>query len=112
MKSAGRFALLLVTAPDLEAARRLARGLVEARLAACVNLVPGLESHYRWQGKVESAAEVLLVIKTAARLVPHLERWVLEEHPYDTPEILQLPLAAGTARYLAWLGESVGTKRT
>lgn len=107
MKSARRFAVLLVTAPDLATARRLAAGLVEARLAACVNLVPGLESHYRWQGRVESAAEVLLVIKTAVRLVPRLERWVLQEHPYDTPEILRLPLAAGTARYLAWLGDSV-----
>ncbi|MFN0068154.1 MAG: divalent-cation tolerance protein CutA [Limisphaerales bacterium] len=112
MKSAHRLALLLVTTPDLDTARRLATGLVEARLAACVNLVPGLESHYRWQGKVESAAEVLLVIKTAARLVPRLERWVLQEHPYDTPEILLLPLAAGTARYLAWLGQSVGTEPT
>jgi periplasmic divalent cation tolerance protein len=108
MKDARRHALLLVTAPDLEVARRLARGLVEARLAACVNLVPGLESHYRWQGRVESAAEVLLVIKTAARRVPEIERRLLAEHPYDTPEILRLPLAAGTPRYLAWLGESVG----
>lgn len=107
MKSARRFALVLVTAPDLDTARRLARGLVEEKLAACVNLVPGLESHYRWQGKVESAAEVLLVIKTAVRLVPRLERRVLAEHPYDTPEILTLPLTSGTARYLAWLGESV-----
>lgn len=107
MKSARRFALLLVTAPDLDTARRLARGLVEEKLAACVNLVPGLESHYRWQGKVESAAEVLLVIKTAARLVPRVERRVLTEHPYDTPEILALPLTSGTPRYLAWLAESV-----
>lgn len=108
MKSARRFALVLVTAPDLAAARLLARGLVEAKLAACVNVIPGLESHYRWQGRIEAAAEVLLVIKTAARLVPQLERWVLKEHPYDTPEILQLPLGSGTPRYLQWLAESVG----
>lgn len=107
MKSAARYAVVLVTAPDLKTARALARAALEARLIACANLVPRVESHYWWQGRLERGAEVLLVLKTTrARLAP-LEKLVLARHPYDTPEFLVLPLQAGSARYLAWLGASV-----
>jgi periplasmic divalent cation tolerance protein len=94
---------VLVTAPDLKTARRLARAALRRRLAACANLIPGLESHYWWRGKMESAREVLLLFKTRGVHVRNLEKLILAEHPYDTPEFVVLQLTAGTARYLAWL---------
>ena len=107
MKSAARFAVVLVTAPDLKTARRLARGALTARLIACANLVPKIESHYWWQGKIESAAEVLMVCKTTQTKLAAFEQFILKNHPYDTPEFVVLPLAKGTARYLDWLAASV-----
>lgn len=108
MKSAARFAVVLVTAPDLKTARALARGALRAKLAACVNLVPAVESHYWWRERLERGAEVLLLLKTRVALLSRLETFVLENHPYDTPEFLVLRLDAGTARYLAWLGAATG----
>lgn len=96
--------VVLCTFPDVEKARAIAAELVERRLAACVNLLPGVESIYRWEGKVERAGEVLAVIKTTR--YPELETALKELHPYEVPEILALPVAAGLAGYLKWLGES------
>ena len=101
------FALVLVTAPGLAMARRLAKAVLKARLAACANLVPGLESHYWWQGRLARSREVLLIFKTTRPRLPALEKCVLGNHPYDTPEIVVLPLTAGNVRYLRWLEESV-----
>ena len=106
MKTASKFAVVLVTAPDLKTARRLAKAALEARLIACANLVPKIESHYWWQGRLEQGNEVLLVLKTPRHCLGKLEKLVLREHPYDTPEFLVVPLAGGAARYLAWLGAS------
>ena len=107
MKRAAGETLVLVTAPDIEVARRLARLALEARLVACANLLPQIESHYWWQGKLESAAEVLILFKTTrARLKP-LEQLVLANHPYDTAEFVTLPLAGGSRRYLDWIRASV-----
>jgi periplasmic divalent cation tolerance protein len=103
MKSAGKFNIVLVTAPDLKTARLLARAALQARLIACANLVPKIESHYRWWGKIESSAEVLLVLKTQKSRLPALEELILTRHPYDTPEFLVLPLLAGSQRYVGWL---------
>jgi periplasmic divalent cation tolerance protein len=103
MKATARFRIVLVTAPDLKTARRLARAGLLARLAACANLIPGLESHYWWRGKMESSREVLLLFKTRASCLRKLERLILAEHPYDTPEFVVLRLTAGTEQYLAWL---------
>ena len=100
-------AVVLVTAPDLRVARRLARGALRAKLIACANLLPKIESHYWWQGKIESGAEVLLVCKTTKGKLAAFEKFILENHPYDTPEFVVLPLAQGTARYLDWLAASV-----
>ncbi len=105
MKAARQFALVLVTAPDLKTARRLARAALQARLVACANLVPKIESHFWWQGKLETSAEVLLLFKTSSRRLAALEKLILQEHPYDTPEFLVLPLAAGNTRYLDWLNQ-------
>ncbi len=111
MKTAANFAVVLVTAPDLKTARELARAALKARLVACANLVPRIESHYRWQDKFERSTEVLLLMKTRKSRLAALERLVLARHPYDTPEIVALPLRAGTERYLAWIGESTGGPR-
>jgi periplasmic divalent cation tolerance protein len=106
MRSAASFALVLVTAPDLKTARALARAALAARLVACVNLVPGVESHYWWKGKIESGAEVLLVLKTRKSHLAALEQLMLKEHPYDTPEFLVIALTSGTRSYLQWLAAS------
>ena len=105
MKPAAKFAIALVTAPDLKTARALAGAALQARLIACANLIPKIESHYWWQGKIESDAEVLLVLKTQKSRLAALEKLVLAKHPYDTPEFLVLPLKAGNHRYLDWLAK-------
>lgn len=108
MKRAATFRLVLVTAPDLKTARALARAALTAKLVACANLVPKVESHYWWQGKLEASAEVLIVLKTTRARLAALEQLVVAQHPYDTPEFIALPLAEGNAKYLAWLAGSVG----
>jgi len=106
VKSAAQFSLVLVTAPDLKTARSLAKAALQARLIACANLVPRLESHYWWSGKLESATEVLLLLKTPKSKLTALEKLILAQHPYATPEFLVLPLSAGNKKYLAWLSAS------
>jgi periplasmic divalent cation tolerance protein len=103
VKRAAPFRLVLVTAPNINVARQLARAALKGRLAACANLIPRVESHYWWRGKIESGGEVLLQFKTRAGRLRKLERLILELHPYDTPEFVVLQLTAGTERYLAWL---------
>jgi periplasmic divalent cation tolerance protein len=106
MKSAAKFSLVLITAPDLKTARSLAKAALQAKLAACANLIPKVESHYWWQGKLESSAEVLLILKTPRTRLAALEKLILARHPYDTPEFLALPLNAGNGKYLDWLAAS------
>jgi len=96
--------VVLVTMPTAERAAELARALVEERLAACGNVVPGLRSIYRWEGKVVDEPEVLLVLKTTAARFEALRDRVLALHPYQVPEVLALPVEAGSAAYLAWVG--------
>ena len=110
MKHTGSFAVVLVTAPDLKTARRLAQSAVQARLAACASLVPRIESHYWWQDKIERSSETLILLKTSRRRLAALERHILERHPYDTPEFISLPLAGGTPRYLDWITASVRSR--
>src|SRR5581483_1570496 len=107
MKNASRYQLVLVTTPDIKTARRLARLAQEARPAACANLLPKLESHYWWQGKIQSSNEVLVFFKTLKSKLKSLESLILENHPYDTPEIISMQLASGTKRYLSWIDTSV-----
>lgn len=99
------FKIVLVTAPNVEVARRLVKAALEARLIACANLVPKIESHYRWQGRVERSAEVLVVMKTSQARLGALEELVLAKHPYDTPEFVVLNPVSGSKRYLAWWAE-------
>ena len=95
--------VVLVTAPDSEVAAELARRLVEEGLAACVNLVPGVRSIYRWQGAVQEDAEILLIAKTRATLVDALAARVRALHPYELPEVIALAVAAGSEPYLDWV---------
>ncbi|MEO8427875.1 MAG: divalent-cation tolerance protein CutA [Verrucomicrobiota bacterium] len=108
MKSANQYAVVLVTAPDLPTARKLAKAALEKRTAACANLVPKIESHYWWLNKIRSDHEVLLILKTTKAKLAALEELILANHPYDTPEFLVLNLSKGSQRYLNWLTESVG----
>lgn len=95
--------LVLCTAPDAEVGAQLARGLVEAKLAACVNVVPGLRSFYTWKGQLEDDAEVQLLIKSREAKFQALNEWIQREHPYDVPEVLALPIVQGATSYLEWL---------
>ena len=106
MKSANGFVVVLTTAPDMKVARRLARTALDVRLIACANLFPKMESHYWWKGKVETGAEVTMLMKTKRAKLTALEKLIVAKHPYDTPEFLVLPLAGGNARYLKWISES------
>jgi periplasmic divalent cation tolerance protein len=103
VKETTDIAIALVTSPDLDTARMLARAALEARLAACANLVPAIESHYWWQGKIESGAEVLIIFKTTTSKLAQLEKIILAKHPYDTAEFIALPVSAGAEKYLEWI---------
>ena len=105
--SAKKFVMILVTAPDRKTARFLGQAALEARLIACANLLPQIESHYWWQGKIETGKEVLLILKTTKARVPALQRLIIAKHPYDTPEFIVLPIGSGNKRYLDWMAQSV-----
>lgn len=95
--------LIFTNLPDRESALTLARALVDARVAACVNVLGGCTSIYRWQGAVERAEEVPVLIKTRAALYAEVERAIRAGHPYDVPEIVAVPITQGLAAYLEWV---------
>ena len=94
---------VLTTAPNTEVGGAIARTLVEERLAACVNVIPGVRSIYRWEGEVQDDPEVVLIIKTRADRCEALAARIKDLHPYDLPEVLVLPAVGGSAPYLAWI---------
>lgn len=98
--------VVLTTWPDIEMARAAAHTIVEEHLAACGNLVPGIESIYRWQGKVETSAEIIVIFKTVAMSYASLEARIRELHPYEVPEIIAAPVFAGLPEYLGWVKSS------
>ena len=101
--------VILCTCSGAEEAARLARGLVEARLAACVNVIPRVQSYYRWQGALESAEEWLLVIKSSRALFEAVRGHLAKLHSYEVPEILALPVVAGSDAYLNWLDANLAS---
>lgn len=102
MKKTDRI-IILITAGSQEEARKIAESLVEEKKAACVNIVPGVDSLFRWEGKLDSARESLLLVKTRASLFPEIVELVKRTHSYEVPEIIALPIIAGSEDYLKWL---------
>lgn len=99
--------MVFSTCGSLEEARRIARAIVEARLAACAQVMPEIQSIYRWKGAVEESAEALILFKTTAEKLAEIEKGIAALHSYDTPEIVAVPVSGGAERYLAWLRDSV-----
>jgi len=107
MKRPKGFELVFVTAPNLKTARKLARVALTARLVACANLLPKIESHYWWKEKIGEGTEVLMLLKTTTARLAALEKMIVSQHPYDTPEFIVLRVERGNKRYLDWLAEAV-----
>ena len=99
--------LVLTTCGSFEEARSIAHTLVERQLAACINIVPQVESIYRWQGEIETATECLLIIKTTAKVFDSLREALSKLHSYELPECIEIPIEAGSPAYLEWIAESV-----
>ena len=112
MRRCSLISVVLVTAPSAQIARKLAKAALSQRLAACVNLVPNLESHYWWKNKLARDSEVLLIFKTATARLQALERLIVSKHPYDTPEFIALPLSGENSRYLDWVLDSVQSPKS
>jgi len=100
--------LLMVycTCPNHDVATKMAEDIVDAGLAACINIVPGLTSIYRWQGKRQQGSEELLLIKTTLESYPALQQFIVDSHPYELPELIAVPINTGLPAYLDWLRES------
>jgi periplasmic divalent cation tolerance protein len=104
--------VVLVTCESIREARRIGRALVEQRLVACANILEApVQSIYHWKGKVESAKEILVVLKTIRNRFAAVEREVRRLHSYDVPEIIALPIATGSAQFLRWMHESIGAAK-
>ena len=101
--------LIYCTCPNADVAGALARQLVERQLAACVNILPEIRSIYRWQGEVQDDAECLMMIKTTQAAVKEVQRWLIEQHPYDEPEVIAVPVSEGSPGYLAWVAAETQT---
>ncbi|XP_065085003.1 protein CutA homolog isoform X2 [Ochlerotatus camptorhynchus] len=104
---AGTHSIAYVTTPNANSAKELARKLVERKLAACVNIIPGLTSIYEWEGKINEDQEILLMIKTRTARVDELSKFVRENHPYSVAEVISVPIENGNPPYLDWLSKTV-----
>jgi periplasmic divalent cation tolerance protein len=102
--------IVLCTVPDEAVAKQIASALVTEQLAACINIVPGITSIYRWKGAIESDMELLLIMKTTAAVYPQLQDRISAMHPYDLPEIIAVSLDSGLPEYLAWITNSLERK--
>ncbi|EDW63066.2 divalent-cation tolerance protein CutA [Drosophila virilis] len=107
---AGTSSVAFVTTPDKESAKKLAHGIIERKLAACVNIIPQIESIYMWEGKVNEDNEYLMMIKTRTARIDELSKFVRENHPYSVAEVISLPIQAGNLPYLNWITQTVPEK--
>ncbi|TMW44609.1 hypothetical protein DOY81_010312 [Sarcophaga bullata] len=107
----GTSSVAFVTVPDDKIAKKLSRGLVEQNLAACVNIIPNIQSVYLWQGKINEDGEYLMIIKTRTSRIEELTKWVRDNHPYSVAEVITLPIQTGNLPYMKWLAESVPDKQ-
>eukprot|EP00088_Acartia_fossae_P013595 TRINITY_DN1716_c0_g1_i11.p1 TRINITY_DN1716_c0_g1~~TRINITY_DN1716_c0_g1_i11.p1 ORF type:complete len:138 (-),score=11.13 TRINITY_DN1716_c0_g1_i11:247-660(-) len=105
-----QFSMAFVTAPNAEEAKKIAGGLVSGKLAACVNIIPGITSVYEWEGKIETDPEVLMMIKTRTSRIPELTEFVRKNHPYDVCEVITTSIEGGNQPYLDWLAKTVPEK--
>ena len=103
-----KYMVTISTVPSPETGRQIAHALIESRIAACVNIVPGLQSIYHWQGKIEESEESLLIIKTTGEVLKQLTEKILEMHPYDCPEVLSFDIRTGNPAYLDWIDSVTG----
>ena len=103
------FRIVFVTVPDLETGRRIAHQLLTQKLAACINIIPGLESHYVWETEIQFDHECLLLIKTSIHRLDSLKDVIKLNHPYDTPEIVAVPITEGSEKYLTWIHEQTSS---
>jgi len=108
MTKTPEFLIVMITVPSRKVARSLTQAVLQSRLVACANILPGIESHYWWQGQLASGKELLLLLKTRHGQLKQLESLVRDLHPYDTPEFIALPILNGSRAYLKWLGEELG----
>ncbi|KAH8387212.1 hypothetical protein KR093_005575 [Drosophila rubida] len=108
--TAGSSSVAFVTTPDKESAKKLAHGIIERKLAACVNIIPQIESIYMWEGKVNEDNEYLMMIKTRTTRIDELSKFVRENHPYSVAEVISLPIQAGNLPYLNWISQTVPEK--
>lgn len=106
-----QYQICLCSCPDDETAQILAVSLLETRLAACVNILPAVQSVYQWEGKIERGQEVLLLIKTVQHLFPAIEEHILARHPYELPEIIAVPIETGLKPYLQWIDDVTESKQ-
>jgi len=106
-----QYRICLCSCPDDECAQSLAVSLVETKLAACVNILPAVQSVYQWKGKIERDEEVLLLIKTTQHMFPEIEAHILARHPYELPEIIAVPIVTGLKPYLQWIDDVMESKQ-
>jgi periplasmic divalent cation tolerance protein len=106
MNMDNEFLLVITTCPDAESARRLATKAVEARLAACVNQLPGVNSFYTWDGELQQTVEIMLLFKTRCQAYAKLEKLLKDEHPYELPEVVAVPINHGSPVYLQWIEQN------
>ncbi|XP_037937462.1 protein CutA homolog [Teleopsis dalmanni] len=109
--TSGTSSVAFVTTPDENTAKKLARGLVEKQLAACVNIIPNIQSVYMWEGKVNEDSEYLMMIKTRTSRLDELIKWVRENHSYSVAEVITLPIEKGNVPYLSWIAQTVPDKK-
>jgi periplasmic divalent cation tolerance protein len=106
-----QFVLFYITCPSTEVAHKLAEGSVQARLAACANIMPGMTSIYEWKGALHTDQETVLILKTRTDLINSLTEWITSNHPYTVPCILQIPVLSGNEPYLDWLMTQTGDQK-
>ena len=102
------YVIVMVTCPDEDTAERISEIILRERLAACVNTMPGVTSRYWWNARIEKADEVLMLIKTREALLQRIEKAVRDNHPYDVPEVIAVPIGSGSPEYLNWIDSETG----
>ena len=107
MHRPGEYCCVFVTTPNVTVARKIAAAALKERLVACANIIPKIESHYWWKGQLESSSEMLMLLKTSKKRLEELERCVMKNHPYDTPEFVAVSLDEGSEKYLSWIDSSL-----